>query len=799
MQSIPISPLTIATLLGLSLIACGDITPLTPSEPFAQQAIQPDTPDAAKETPRTGDAPEDSTFYPMEEDALRGDGGSELLDSTETTDSLLLDTKERLGTDAADAGPTPLPEPRACSYTFRVALSPGISTVQVPSSLNEWSEEDWALTDEDGDSVWEGEFDVSSFVPGPYPYKLLVAGTDWIFDPSNPEKMMWEGVENSRLLVPDCALPRVELVLLELDPIAGSIELEAVVRNGIYGSNILTDSATLTVGGKPVEGSYHPTTQRFSLSQSGLANGKHSIEIQVSNEMGSAEPLLIPFWVEPTPFDWADASLYFAMVDRFSDGQEGPTAPDCLPEGAITSWNGGDWKGLQNKIESQYFSNLGIRALWITSPMNNPEGCFAGTIPGQFYTSYHGYFPTSFKDPEERHGSLEDLRSMVDAAHAAGIRVIADLVLNHVHDTHPLYANSPDWFFPSCLCGSECDWNTQAIECWFESYLPDFNYLNAAAVEAAVEVAKNWMRIADFDGYRVDAVKHMHDHLFLSLRARLEDLVKAGNSPLYLVGETFTGDWGNGTGGETLIKPYISQTMLHGQFDFPLYWQVVRAFARNETTLAELGETLMESTSYYGGVMSSFLGNHDVPRFISHAAGHIGDVWGNGAKEQGLQSPPPSPTDSLPYEKLRLAQAFLYAIPGIPLTYYGDEIGLPGAGDPDNRRMMFFDNWTEEQATTYSQLSELGHLRNQEVALRRGSVSLLASNQDGLVLQRTYGDEVVLIGFNRSAQAMGFSVEVPNSWTNDPILLFGDGTLSNEGGSVTIEIPPNQAVFIGEE
>ena len=248
MQSIPISPLTIATLLALSLIACGDITPLNPSESLAQRAIQPDTPDAAQKTQRAGDAPEDSILYPLEEDAMRGDGGSELLDSTETTDSSLLDTKEGLGTDDADAGPTPLPEPRTCSLPFKVALSPGISTVQVPSSLNEWSEEDWALTDEDGDSIWEGEFDVSSVVPGPYPYKLLIAGTDWIFDPSNPEKMMWEGVENSRLLVPDCALPQVELVLLELDPIAGSIELEAVVRNGIYRSNILTDSATLTVG-----------------------------------------------------------------------------------------------------------------------------------------------------------------------------------------------------------------------------------------------------------------------------------------------------------------------------------------------------------------------------------------------------------------------------------------------------------------------------------------------------------------------------------------------------------------------
>ena len=71
--------------------------------------------------------------------------------------------------------------------------------------------------------------------------------------------------------------------------------------------------------------------------------------------------------------------------------------------------------------------------------MDNPEGCFGRSIPDQLYTSYHGYFPTSYTEVEERHGTLEDLKEMVAAAHSKGIRVIADLVLNHVHDTHPLY------------------------------------------------------------------------------------------------------------------------------------------------------------------------------------------------------------------------------------------------------------------------------------------------------------------------------------------------------------------------
>ena len=198
----------------------------------------------------------------------------------------------------------------------------------------------------------------------------------------------------------------------------------------------------------------------------------------------------IPFWVEEEAFSWQDATLYFAMVDRFADGAEGPADPECLPPGSSSSWMGGDWKGIENKIEEGYFTDLGINAIWITSPMNNPEGCFPGTIPNQLYTAYHGYFPDSYTAVEERHGSMEDLKSMVQAAQEKGIRVIADLVLNHVYDTHPLYAESPEWFFPSCLCGSECDWNAFAVECWFESYLPDLDYGYVTPLESVLDVAE---------------------------------------------------------------------------------------------------------------------------------------------------------------------------------------------------------------------------------------------------------------------------------------------------------------------
>ena len=110
----------------------------------------------------------------------------------------------------------------------------------------------------------------------------------------------------------------------------------------------------------------------------------------------------------------------------------------------------------------------------------------------------------------------------------------------------------------------------------------------------------------------------------------------------YTVGETFVGDWGGGSGpNETVLKKYINDKMLHGQFDFPMYWRILRVFARNEEPPSHVTDLLTQSAGYYGSaaVMSRFLGNHDVPRFISHAANQIGDVWGNGSKEQGWDNP----------------------------------------------------------------------------------------------------------------------------------------------------------------
>ncbi|MFT5432035.1 MAG: glycosidase, partial [Myxococcota bacterium] len=295
-----------------------------------------------------------------------------------------------------------------------------------------------------------------------------------------------------------------------------------------------------------------------------------------------------------------------------------------------------------------------------------------------------------------------------------------------------------------------------------------------------------------FDGFRIDAVKHMHDNFLLTMRQKIRDSVETvPGAFFYTVGETFAGGWGGGNGpNETIIKKYISPDQMTGQFDFPMYWEVLNFFARNATVATGLTDLLEASFGYYGpgSVMSNFLGNHDVPRFISHATNEVDNLFGDGSKELGWDNPPNFPDYDEPYDRLKLAFSFLMSIPGIPLIYYGDEIGMPGAGDPDNRRPMFFDNWDGRQQGVYNHIGAVAAVRSSLVALRRGGYRTLYTQPDVMVFERATADQTVIVALNRSSN----SVAIPMGGAKDGTYTgaFGGDGITVSGGSATIDLGP---------
>ena len=703
------------------------------------------------------------------------------------------------GTDG-DASPPPdeipadlpsLPPWRDCTLHLAVT-APNETSVAVAGEFTDWASGELPLEDPDGDGVWELDLDASTLAPGNHGYKFHTGSDLWFLDPTNPLSKWVDGVENSKLVVPNCAVPALELLDVVVDAAAGTV---AVVVGALDTSEgVDPHTAALRIDGVPVDPvPFDPTTLRFEVLLTGRPRGsKVTLRFDISNASGPAEELTLPIWVEDDgEWSWRDAVMYFAFTDRFADGADDHDgALACAPE-HLANWKAGDWPGITQKIEEGYFDALGVNVLWISPPNDNPEECMDGDVAGEQYTAYHGYFPVSLTEPEERFGTLEDLRALTAAAHARGIRVIADLVGNHMYWSAAEYQDhqGDGWFHEYTPCAPAWD---KPIECWFQSYMPDWDHTVDPVVETVTDAALYWAREADLDGFRVDAVKHMVHNFSRTLRWKLDRAFAHGTHRFYLVGETFMGEWGGGTGfAETVIKEYVGGWELDGQFDFPMYWALLKSTGRDEADFMELGQFLTESDGYYGpdSLMCSFIGNHDVPRFASHAAGQIDDLWGNGSKEQGWTAPPAQPTGSEPYLRAGLAFGLMMTLPEIPLIYYGDELGLAGAGDPDNRRVMPWSGLTVDQEALRTRVETLGTLRWELLPLRRGDLTVTVANPDLLVFERAAGGTRVVVAASRAASVV--QVEIPAAGLGDTVVeRITDAGFDVEDGQVVVELPP---------
>ncbi len=645
--------------------------------------------------------------------------------------------------------------------TFRYDLTPGRPSpvsVHVIGGFNDWSRTaDPLMPDGRG-----GLAASRAIAPGRYEYKLVVDGAE-VLDPLSRDSTLNPfGAYNNVLTVASPAPGRLRLGPPDLadDPTtlrfaltregaegapADALDARALVlvdNETVDARHVTLDGTAVTVDLAAMPAGLHRL--RVAATADGLASRWAEALFLDGQPLGSAQAARAD-----APFVWQDAVVYQVVLDRFRNGDRSndrPVVADSLLPPA--NYAGGDLQGLLDAIEAGYFTTLGVNTLWLSPLYDNPpiaEREFPA--PHRLYTGYHGYWPSRPRAVDEHLGDLPLARRVVDAAHAHGLRVLLDVVAHHVHDSHPYFQQHPDWFGRLDLPDGSLNlrrFDEYRLTTWFEPYLPSFDFERSpAAVAQVADDAVWWLRATGADGFRHDAVKHVPSLFWRALTARVAQENAGRRVPLYQIGETF-GSYG-------LVSSYVVPGQMDAQFDFNLYDAAVPALARGGS-LHGLADALDRSLAVYGPlhVMGNLLDSHDKTRFMAYADGDVPP----GTDEAALGWGPDAPhvDHDASYRKMELALAYLMTTPGVPVVYYGDEIGMTGAADPDNRRPM---PWADQggaigtaQIALRDATARLTDLRRALPALRHGAFETISATETLWVYRRTSPDSDVVVALN---------------------------------------------------
>lgn len=666
---------------------------------------------------------------------------------------------------------------------------------------------------------------IAELPPGLSAYKFVYddgGKAQWVFDPAQGRRKYVDGVENSAVLVHDCNRPRLEVRTSDAQrngpddgAYAGQLQYLDGVQGlgpdeGAYVAEIRHSGESRALADS--EWTVDATSGDVQLAITGLADGKHTVVLSAADQGGqTSEPLRLVFWIEAEPFSWEDALVYMVVTDRYRDGDPGNNARPTPGTDGPGDFFGGDLEGLRLSIAEGELDAMGVRAIWLTPWQTNPDFGYAAADGEHTVTGYHGYWPTRAREVDPRLGGEEALRALVDEAHAHGIRILQDYVVNHVHEEHEYVKEHPDWFRTNCVCGTDgCGWTEAALYCLFQPYMPDIDHTVPEANAQFVEDAVWWLDEFDLDGLRVDAVKHVEEVATRNLAAAVRENFEAAGTHYFLMGETAMGwsncaDPCNDENYETIAR-YVGPHGLDGQFDFVLYHAAsYGVFGYSDYGMLHADYWFSHGQGKWpeGSIMTPYIGSHDTPRFTT-LADYRGQDAGHdrGVAHVQWDAIAEAPGDDEPYWRARVGFAWLLGLPGAPLLYYGDEYGQWGGADPNNRMMWRptaeLNAWEQQ---TLEWVRTLGQLRQQIRPLRRGRYVGLWATEDVLLFGRmeTPG-EAAIVGVSRSVadEEHSFSVVslglLPGTVLSDA--LGGPDVVVGAGGTVDVTVPARSAVIL---
>jgi len=476
-------------------------------------------------------------------------------------------------------------------------------------------------------------------------------------------------------------------------------------------------------------------------------------------------------------FDRQAMVMYFLMVDRFKNGDPSndwsSNDPGVLPE---ANHFGGDLAGVQQAIP--YIDSLGANTIWVSPIAPNPDGAWGywsdpRTEITSKFSSYHGYWPIASTGVDRRFGTMKSFNNLVDDVHANGQNILVDYVANHVHEEHTIYTAHPEWvtnlYLPDSTLNTQL-WDEQRLTTWFDTFMPTLDLENPEVYEVMTDSAAWWVENTDIDGFRHDATKHIPEVFWRTLTRKIRE---REHTPTFQIGETY--------GSPDLIRSYLSNGMLDAQFDFNLYDALVSAFTGDSADIPSLIDVANQSLATYGShhLMGIITGNQDRPRFASMADGSLDP--GEDTKFAGWTREIQH-NGNTGYRKMSWLMTFLMSSPGIPCIYYGDEIADAGGNDPDNRRMMRFDQWNEEEQWMWNWTQKWISLRKSRMSLMYGTTEYREIAPGLLAIHRTYLNENTWVLINTTGNSFEITVD-----TDDPLRPLIGSLKTLKDGQLTLK------------
>ena len=652
-------------------------------------------------------------------------------------------------------------------FTFNFKTNKNYKNVFLFGSFNGWNRSNLEMN-----KVDNGYSLSLALEPGRYQYKFFADGEELI-DKSNPEKISnGMGSYNSVFTVENKNNDNSFLHILgQKNSGYNKIFSFYYAGNKINANNVFVLMNNNRVGDNSIQ--LNDNQIDINIDDNKLT-GKNLLRIIVSeNGQISNFQNVTLFDGEPAGknnknFDWHDAIIYSALIDRFNDGDKSlnkPVVHDSLFDKA--NYMGGDFQGLIDKFNSGYFDKVGITTLWISPVYDNTNEAFREfPEPHRWFSGYHGYWPIKPRSVEEKFGTLDKLKELVSTAHKHNVKVLLDIVAHHVHIEHPYFKEHRDWFGKLELPDGTLNiriWDEQRLTTWFEPFMPSFDFLNSQkAIDVVSEDAIWWLRVTGADGLRQDAVKHIPNNFWQSFNRRLKEEIEIPESrTVFQVGETF--------GSYSLVKSYVNNGQLSAQFNFNLYDVAIPTFLREDASFEQLDKEIKKSLFIFGenNLMGNIMDSQDKDRFLAYADGDLSPS--SNSIEVGWNNPPKVDHPES-YKRLRIYMAYLLSIPGLPTVYYGDEIGMTGAADPDNRRMMRFDDQlTNLEKENFEKVTALIKLRKNHSALRYGDYYSVQADKNIFTYIRSDFNERILVVLNKNLKQQDIKLELPEFYKSNQL------------------------------